>query len=355
MCTLLQLYVCRVKENIQLPRRNKWLSVAAWALLYMLWLIVFQKREFVFSRTATVQFCYLIFIAANFYFNVYFNIPRFLFEKKYVQFVVLLFAAIAVTALLRVPLAAFLNRTYFIPGKPQPGFNILFTGSMLNISIWTIVLVAGKLMIDRFRFQQYVNEIARQKERAELDFLNAQLNPHFLFNSINSIYAHIDKQNTIARNMLLTFSEMLRYQLYECNNNRIAIEREMNYVKNYVELQKSRKEASVAVNLVIDESVKGFTIAPLLFIAFIENSFKYVGAADEHEKKVTIAFKKRDDVLNFHCCNTKEKNFLNNIEHKGIGMANAKRRLMLLYPKKHSLLLAENDESYEVNLNIQLS
>src|SRR6185295_2402567 len=146
---------------------------------------------------------------------------------------------------------------------------------------WTIVLIAGKLMIDRFRVQQYVDDIARQKERAELDFLNAQFNPHFLFNSINSIYAHIDKQNVTARNMLLTFSDMLRYQLYECNNSNIAIEREMNYIKNYVELQTARKDDTVAVSISIDESVKGFTIAPLLFIAFIENSFKYVGAAEE--------------------------------------------------------------------------
>jgi hypothetical protein len=344
-----------VKENVTLPRTDKWLSPAAWALLYLFWLLTFQRREFVFSRTATVQFCYLIFVAGNFYFNYFFNIPRFLFQKKYFQFTVLLFAGIIIAALLRVPLASYLNRTWFIPGQPQPGFASLFTTSMLNIAAWTIALITGKLMIDRFRLQQYVQEVARQKERAELDFLNAQLNPHFLFNSINSIYAHIDKQNNVARNMLLTFSEMLRYQLYECSSNRIAIEREMNYVKNYVELQKSRKEDTVAVELVIDKDVKGFTIAPLLFIAFIENSFKYIGASDEQRKKVTISFKKRDDVLIFHCCNTKEKGILNNIEHKGIGLSNARRRLALLYPKKHSLLVADNDESYEVNLNIQLS
>jgi len=278
-----------------------------------------------------------------------------LFAKKYLLFAVFLVAGIAVTALLRVPLATYLNRNYFIPGKPQPGFVTLFTNSMLNIAIWTIVLIAGKLMIDRFRVQQYVDDIARQKERAELDFLNAQFNPHFLFNSINSIYAHIDKQNATARNMLLTFSEMLRYQLYECNSSNIAIEREMNYIKNYVELQTARKDDTVGVSINIDESVKGFTIAPLLFIAFIENSFKYVGAAEEKEKRVTISFKKRNGMLTFHCCNTKEKNFVNNIEHKGIGMSNAKRRLALLYPKKHSLLVADTNESYEVNLNIQLT
>ncbi len=115
--------------------------------------------------------------------------------------------------------------------------------------------------------------MAKEKEKAELDFLNAQFNPHFLFNSINSIYGHIDKHNASARNMLLTFSDMLRYQLYDCNSNCIIIDKEINYIKNYVALQQSRKEESLAVNLTIAENVKGFTIAPLLFIAFIEKCF----------------------------------------------------------------------------------
>src|SRR6185295_18325000 len=126
---------------------------------------------------------------------------------------------------------------------------------------WTIVLIAGKLMIDRFRVQQYVDDIARQKERAELDFLNAQFNPHFLFNSINSIYAHIDKHNPTARNMLLSFSEMLRYQLYDCNTNYISVDKEMGYIKNYVAIQQARKESSLQVCLSIGENVTGFLIA----------------------------------------------------------------------------------------------
>ena len=338
-----------------MTRRNNWLPLLWWGGLYFFWIMVFQKREFAFSRTATVEFCYLIFIAANFYFNIYFTVPVFLYKKKYVAFVSLMIAGVVVAALLRVPLALYLNQHFFLAGKPQPGLIQLFINSLLNIFIWVVCIVAGKLIIDRFHFQQYVDEMAKQKEQAELDFLNAQFNPHFLFNSINSIYGHIDKHNTTARNMLLTFSEMLRYQLYDCSSNTINIDKEMNYIKNYVALQKARKEESLIVYLNIAENVKGFSIAPLLFIAFIENSFKYVGTSEETVNKVTISLTKEGDTLYFKCCNTKEINFNNNIEHKGIGIANAKRRLGLLYPKKHHLDIINDKNYYETNLKIQLT
>ena len=335
-------------------KRKNLLHILWWVGLYIFWVMVFQKREFAFSRTATIEFCYLVFIAANFYFNIYFTIPTFLYKKKYVAFVAAMIAGIVLAALIRVPLAMFLNQNFFPVASPLPNFSSLFINSLLNIFIWVVCIVAGKLIIDRFNFQQYVDEMAKQKEQVELDFLNAQFNPHFLFNSINSIYGHIDKRNTTARNMLLTFSEMLRYQLYDCNSNTINIDKELNYIQNYVALQKARKEENLIVHIDIAENVKGFSIAPLLFIAFIENSFKYVGTSEETANRVIISLTKEGDTLHFKCYNTKEMNFVNNLEHNGIGITNAQRRLKLLYPKKHQLDIIDNKDFYETNLKIQL-
>ena len=264
-------------------------------------------------------------------------------------------SGIATAALLRVPLAMFLNQHYFLVGRTQPGFTELLLNSFLNIFIWTVCIVAAKLMIDRMRVQRHLDEMVKEKEKAELDFLNAQFNPHFLFNSINLIYGHIDKQNAIARNMLLTFSDMLRYQLYDCSNNSIAIEKEMNYISNYVALQKARKEETLVTDLFIDENTKGFLIAPLLFIAFIENAFKYVSNSDEKENCVKISFEKQNDILIFKSCNSKETIIDNHIEHTGIGITNAKRRLALLYPQKHELTINNNDDLYEVILKLPVA
>jgi two-component system LytT family sensor kinase len=331
------------------------IQIMCWLILYIFWIMVFQKREFAFTKTVTIEFCYLVFIAANFYFNIYFTVPKFLYEKKYLTFVICFLTGLIVTVLLRVPLAAFLNRNYFLVGKIQPSLLELFLNSFLNIFIWTVCILAGKLIIDRFRFQQYVDELAKQKETAELNLLNAQFNPHFLFNSINSIYGHIDRQNTVARNMLLTFSDMLRYQLYECNNQFIAIEKELNYIKSYITLQKTRKEENLAIRFSVCEDVKGFQISPLLFIAFVENAFKHVSNHEEKENKIDISFQRTNGALIFRSFNTKEVNAINTGECKGIGVANARQRLALLYPEKHNLTIAHDDHSYDVTLKLQLT
>ena len=333
----------------------KWLHIAWWVGLYLLWLLIFQNHTFTVSRTLTVQFCYLIFIAANFYWNLYYTIPIYLYRRKYPVFVLLVLVGIVVAAVLRVFLASYLNAQYFLLGKIQPRPWDLFTTSFLNIFIWTVCILSGKLLADRFRFQQYVAEMEKQKTKAELDFLNAQFNPHFLFNSINSIYGQIDKHNGPARNMLLSFSEMLRYQLYDCNTEMIGIDKELSYVKNYVAMQQVRKEKSLLCNMHVAGDVTGFMVAPLLFIAFIENAFKYVGTAQETEQWIRISFTRQDDALVFHCANTKDLVSSESNTHKGIGINNAKRRLALIYPGKHELLVNDGENTYEVNVKLALT
>jgi two-component system LytT family sensor kinase len=329
--------------------------ITLWVTLYLCWIIVFQKRSFSFSRTMTVEFCYLFFIAGNFYFNTIYNIPRYLYRQQYVLFGLLFLGATAAAALLRVPLATYLNLHFFIPGRAQPGMQQLFVNSFINIFIWSVCLVTGKLVIDRIRFQQYMADMEKEKSKTELDFLKAQFNPHFLFNSINAIYGHIDKKNGAARHMLLTFSDMLRYQLYECNTETISIEKELHFIKNYIDLQQSRKEESLIVRFHIADNIKSFTIAPLLFVAFIENSFKYVSNDDETENRIEISFTRVGDHLVFRTFNTTEPGRGNGITHNGIGIANVRRRLELLYPGRHGLTINENEQTHEVIMKLDLS
>lgn len=332
-----------------------WIHVGIWAALYIFWITIFQNRAFTFQRTLTVEFCYLIFIAANYYLNVYFAIPKLLYQQKYFLFGLTFLAGILLGALLRVPLAIYMNEHFFLAGGQQPAVITLFFNSLLNIFIWVVCLVSARLIFEKIRFKEYIDTIEKEKTKNELDFLKAQFNPHFLFNSINSIYGHIDKSNTTARNMLLTFSEMLRYQLYECSVDKINIDKEINYIRNYVALQQTRKEENLLVTVDINKTVKGFTIAPMLFIAFIENAFKYVSNTEGKENKVTIMLDREEDSLLFKTFNTKEKNNNNNmIKHSGIGIANVKRRLELLYPEKYNLCIQDLDDSYQVILKLQL-
>ena len=338
-----------------MTQKRTWYNILLWIGLYLLWVVVFQKRAFSFSRTMTIQFCYLLFIAGNYYFNVYYVVPVFLYRKKYAAFALLFLAGIVAASLLRVPLATYLSQHYFAPGKPPPGFSQLFFNSLINIFIWTICLVAGKLIVDRIRFQKYIEVIEKEKMKNELDFLKAQFNPHFLFNSINSIYGNINKSNSTAREMLLIFSEMLRYQLYECNTSVISIEKEISYIRNYISLQQIRKPENLSIQLNVSEDVRGITIAPLIFMAFIENSFKYVSNHEDRLNEVQISLARSNNQLFFKTFNTKENvNGREMIDPGGIGIANVKRRLELLYPDKHALMIQNNDHSFEVMLNLEV-
>ena len=337
-----------------MKRTNILWNIALWAGLYILWVAIFQNHSLTISRTITVEFCYLLFIAANYYVHIYYSIPTFLYTKKYILFTLILLGCITGAALLRVPLAMYLNRHFFLVNQSQPTAEKLFLNSLVNIFVWVVCIVAAKLIIDKIRFQQYLDMVEKEKAKNEMDFLRAQFNPHFLFNSINSIYGHIDKKNSTARSMLLTFSEMLRYQLYECNAESISIDKEVQYIKNYVALQQARKDESLVINVDIKENVKGFAIAPLIFIAFIENAFKYVSNYNNGADRVDLLLEKLDGSLLFKTANTKEANINTQIIKGGIGISNVKRRLELLYPGKHELNINDAPDAYEVTLTLQL-
>jgi LytS/YehU family sensor histidine kinase len=234
----------------------------------------------------------------------------------------------------------------------------LFSNSYYNFSIGLFYLafsIALHLSKQWYFQQEILRRMAFERVNAELEYLKAQINPHFVFNSINTIYFQIDKQNTAARESLSAFSEILRYQLYECNGKEIVIEKEINYLKNYVELQRMRKDKNYRISFVENSDIKGFTIAPLLLIPFVENAFKHV-SHNSGENEVRIHISRTEDNFHLSVFNTKERK-VNNQEHSpvGIGLRNVKRRLELLYENRHELVIDDRPDSFEVSLALVIS
>jgi two-component system LytT family sensor kinase len=325
--------------------------VIFWALAYLSWIFIFRNGTLVFTHALTIQFCYLLFISANYYFNAFYTIPYLLNKKRFVKFALCFLAGIVFTAVLRVPVSMLVITYVF--GVKGAAFNYvsIFYDSFVNIFFWVACILAAHMVIEKIRAQMYIEQIEKEKATNELNFLRAQFNPHFLFNSINSIYGHIDKSNKDAREMLLVFSEMLRYQLYECNVEQIALDSEINYIRNYIAIQKGRIDHRINVSFCAN--VKGpINVAPLLFITFIENAFKYVGFNDDRQNIVSINMAYQDGNLLFSVFNTKDV-FINQPEKSsGLGIANTRRRLEILYPGKHQLLITNNNDDYEVNLTL---
>ena len=212
------------------------------------------------------------------------------------------------------------------------------------------------MLIDRIQTQRQLELLEKERVKSELDYLKAQINPHALFNSLNTIYGHIDKSNQVARNILLQFSELLRYQLYDCGAEKVNLGEEMEYIKNYVAFQRLRKDEKLIVNIQIENIDSRLKIAPLLLVVLIENAFKFVSNFSDKENKICIRINTRGNILKSTFMNTKELPQAGNTNNSnGIGIRNLKRRLELLYNDKYELTSKIDNDFYETHLNIDLS
>lgn len=327
------------------------LITGAWVIFFFAWFIFFPNKALAIRQSATVSFCYLIFIFLNYFLHIRYSVPQLLNHKKYVFFILAILTSVLISSLLRIPVVKFMNNYVFLSSAAPSALSI-FKDSFLNILIAIVCMLFSRILLEKIQLQQFVRQIEIAKDKTELDFLKAQFNPHFLFNSLHSIYGHIDKNNHTARKMLITFSDMLRYQLYECNENFVDIAREMNYIRNYVTLQRSRVEENLIIEMDIDESLNGHRIIPLLLITFVENAFKYVSNHDQQPNWIRIRLSRDPSGLFFQVANSKEKSSRRAESAGGIGIANAKRRLCLLYPDRHEFSIQELPELFEVNLKL---
>lgn len=326
-----------------------------WIGIYLLWVLVFRSYSFALSKTMTIEFCYLFFITADFYAINNFIVPQFLLKKKYTLFVSATIITIALSAWLRALVAIQMN-LHFFHASPTISFGTLYLNSLINISLWVLLVTIGKMIIDRIETQQQLELLEKERVKNELDYLKAQINPHALFNSLNTIYGHINKNNPVARKILLQFSELLRYQLYDCGAEKVSLEKEIGYIENYVVFHRLRKDEKLMVTLEIENIELGLKIAPLMLVVLIENAFKFVSNFSDKENKIALKIFTKNNVLHCLFSNTKEvqQNVIN-VNCSGIGIANLKRRLELLYPTQYELTTNIENELYETSLIIDLA
>lgn len=286
------------------------------------------------------------------YLNIFVLIPRFAQQRKWIIYAALLLLDLAFYAAAKNAHDVYLYG-YFLGDE---GRRYFFYNTFYNLSIAIFYMsfsVALQLSREWYAQRELIRRIEIEKLNTELDYLKAQINPHFLFNSINTIYFQIDKQNTLARETLSSFSEMLRYQLYECNGKEIPVEKEVAYLRNYVDLQRHRKDENYRITFSC-HGMEGFTIAPLLLIPFVENAFKHVSHFSKGNE-ITIALSKRDDIFRLNIVNTLDRNQKNSNEGHGIGLKNVRRRLELLYKGRYTLDVRETSENFEVNLELTVN
>lgn len=285
-------------------------------------------------------------------------VPQFLYKKKINGFIwrILLLMLLNTVIVYLVDASVYYKLSgRLVMREPMILFMILLLCLFVNL-IFTSIGCGIKIIADRYSLEQRLLESEKEKISAELNFLRSQINPHFLFNVLNTIYFQIEQPNTQARGSVEKFSEMLRYQLYDCNTDKIEIKKEIDYIKSYVGMQSLRLEAGTDIQLHTGEGLAGFSIAPFIFLTLIENAFKHISHfKNPAENKIAIDIRNNNQTLTVKVSNTfdKEEKVAHLQPSGGMGIQNLKRRLELLYPDKAQLAVYTNETIFESVLNLQ--
>jgi two-component system, LytTR family, sensor kinase len=311
-----------------------------------------QTSEGSFWHSFSNEVVNVLFYVFIYYINSEYLIPQYLAKNKLWSYLGLLIAS----AFILTPIKVFIlfqkfsnfpiDQAYI--QEHQPSYYLL---SLFTAGVSTIV----KITSDWAKQTRVQQELETRTMQTELNFLKSQINPHFLFNTLNSLYALTLKKSDAAPEVVIKLSEMMRYMLYECNEPLVPLSKEVSYIRNYLDLEKLRHK-NMDIKFDVEGVMNDMNVAPLIFIAFIENAFKH-GASNAIEPGfVQIHILIENNEVNMYVENSKaEKQPM--MEHKrsgGIGLVNVKRRLDILYPKLYQLDIYDNPNTYGVNLWMKL-
>ena len=312
-----------------------------------------------------VSFAFQILLIAGL---IYFTAPKLLFKRKFVLFAIVSIIAVVSfsfisSSLFSIPLETqeLLNRPEFRPppefgNSPRelrrPPSKFLMQFLMLTVSYIVAIIVEAFIFLKAKEEETVLsNNINLQNE---LKLLKSQINPHFLFNSLNNIYtlAGIDSNKT--QKSIINLSDMLRYVLYECDQETVLLKKEIEYIENYLKLFALKSSKTYPISIELNVSHSAIPVAPMLFIPYVENALKHSNIDDIENAFINIKINADPDNISFEIENSKPKKAISKDRIGGIGLENVKKRLAILYPEKHDLKISETDTSFKVILHLKL-
>jgi sensor histidine kinase YesM len=321
-------------------------------ILYLLYSVIIAEFGYGFNGIYNYAFVVIIDILSVYYLlNVV--IPAYIIKKQNPKmFFISLLGIVAVNFTLN-----FINLNYIFK-VPADNISDLVQHQFYNLQLSIVFIIAGagiKLFKYAYESVSKINELEKDKISTELDFLKTQVNPHFLFNILNTLYiqTRLDPKNSAE--MILKLSDLLRYQLYECSDDKVLLKSEIEYLQNYVDLQKMRI-TNVDIKFEQNGNFSGLMIHPFIFIPLIENAFKH-GIKNKGDKNfIHIFVNIVEKYVIFAVKNSKYETIVKQSEMKnsGLGLINLKRRLDLLYKNKYELNIDNGDNYFNVELKINL-
>jgi hypothetical protein len=324
------------------------------------WAVIFYSALEIFSRTDEIRiidviytFLFLMPFVVIVSLHSFHLIPHYLEKSRFWLYGLTLFVLLATTYPIYnfsyLVLSEWLFPDYYLVGVYTPlevlGFSIFF------------LLISSSLELSRnwfegLRAKSRISELESEQFAAELKALRAQVNPHFLFNSLNTIYSEaLDKSDKTPK-LILKLSDMLRYAVDNMQQELVSVEDEIEYIKNYIELHRERLNDPSKIHFIVEGKTGPKKIAPMLIINFIENSFKHADLTED-DSFISIHLTFQNQFLSMTCKNTFYPDDAKKKEH-GSGLQNAKKRLSLLYPDRHELKISNSGNVYHLELNLEL-
>ncbi|MBU2996253.1 histidine kinase [Cellulophaga baltica] len=345
-------------------------QVVLWFVIWVIIWFVEGKNNLFIEKNYTAYLVQIAVLALL----IFYGAPKLLFNKKYVAFFSLFIGIIMLSSILK----HFFSTPNFDPNMlpdpmiggmdhmPQPdhsprrlppqaiaGPSPLFIHSLLLTVSFTIGTFLETLIFAQQKERETIKNI-NEKLATELKLLKSQINPHFLFNTLNNIYALSAINTKKTQESISYLAAMLRYVLYECEQPKVPLKKEINYIENYIKLftVKSSKKYPITTDFDIDD--ENVAIAPMLLIPFLENALKHGNIEHIKEAYLSIQITQKNNTVIFKIKNSKTQKVVNKDGIGGIGLENVKKRLRILYPDKHEFFIENNDTLYSVSLKLIL-
>lgn len=281
------------------------------------------------------QLSYAVIIMVVIWINHFILIPFFYDKKNYFLYGILLIGSIFLCAYLKAKSWIGVYKMFF--------FLIYTTGTGM----------AAFFLRRNIIFRRENDEKEKLQKEMELNYLKEQVNPHFLFNSLNSIYSLSRQQSPETPDVVMQLSELMRYQLESSKKDTVLLKEELEFIENYLLLEEKRLSKRCKVEFLIEGGLSGLKIAPMLLIPFVENALKHGAQSTNKQSTIDISASIRNTTLHFYVVNSKPP-IVSESKRKGLGLENVKRRLNLLYPNSHLLEIDDTENLYRVNLSIDL-
>ena len=345
-----------------LKRKFDWLfgnrvlqHVLFWLSHLVFYALLYGSFEENYQQTFLEETIYLPVKIVFTYFTLYFLLPRFLLAGKYWSFFFWLLVSSFIAGIAQRYVAFNIDYPIYYPEALKDPFFYFPKIVKMFVGIYPVTFFAVAIKLLKFWYanQQAQQILTQEKLQAELNFLKTQIHPHFLFNTLNNLYALTLKKSDRAPESVLKLSELINYMLYECTSDEVQLSKEIKFIRNYVDIEKMRYGDKLDVDIRVTGTVNERKIAPLILLPFVENCFKHGASEELQQSWVKLSIDIQSHVTIIKVENNKANG--NDVKKKeGIGIRNVKRRLDLLYSTKHELKIINGEETFLVILTIQV-